>query len=221
MILDPFYAITDLFQFCAFSEVQFMNIMEAKIKEDTDHGSLRERNPTLSNLLYCREIIQEHLTRLQGTVKVIKRPGGHLWPHVGEDHPHQFKKASRARESLLEDYEHLVERAETLLDRCSKGMDVIMSNAILAESRRGMAQAQAVAKLTLIAFFFIPLSFTSSLFSMNFAGFEQGFGQIWLWFVVSIPVSLISISFLVLDRWKLRTMWLSMKAGLRRFGEAA
>jgi hypothetical protein len=220
MILDPFYAITDLFQFCAFSEVQFMNIMEAKIKEDTDHGSLKKQNPTLSNLLYCRDIIQKHLTRLQETVNVIKHPGGHLWPHVGEDHPRQFNKASRARESLLRDYEHLVERAETLLERCSKGMDVIMSNVMLAESRRSMVQAQAVAKLTLIAFFFIPLSFTSSLFSMNIAGFVQGIGQIWLWFAVSAPVCLISISFLVLDRRKFRMMLLSLKAYWRQFGEA-
>ena len=58
MILDPFYAITDLFQFCVFSEVQFMNIIEAKIKEDTDHGSLKKQNPALSNLSYCRDIIQ-------------------------------------------------------------------------------------------------------------------------------------------------------------------
>ncbi|KAH8821379.1 hypothetical protein F5884DRAFT_850611 [Xylogone sp. PMI_703] len=220
MILDPFYAITNLFQFCAFSEVQFINILEAKIKEDTDHGSLKKQNPTLSNLLYYRDIIQKHLTHLQETVNVIKSPGGHLWPHVGEDHQRQFKKASRARESLLRDYEDLVNRAETLLERCSKGMDVIMSNVMLAESRRSMAQAQAVAKLTLIAFFFIPLSFTSSLFSMNIAGFMQQIGQIWLWFAVSAPVCLISISFLVLDRQKLRVMWSSLKEYSKKFDQA-
>lgn len=220
MILDPFYAIIDLFRFCAFSEVQFINIMEAKIKEDTDHGSLKKENPTLSNLLYYRDIIQKHLTHLQETVKVIKHPGGHLWPHVGEDHPHQFNKATRARENLLRDYDHLVERAETLLERCSKGMDIIMSNAMLAESRRNIVQAQAVAKLTLVAFFFIPLSFTSSLFSMDVAGFVQGIGQIWLWIAVSAPVCLISLLFLVLDRQKLRVMWSSLKAYWRQFGEA-
>lgn len=220
MMLDPFYAITDLVRFCAFSEVQFLNIMEAKIKEDTDHGSLKKENPTLSNLLYYRDILQSHLTQLQETLKVIKHPGGHLWPHVGEDHPRQFSKATRASESLLRDYDQLVKRAETLLERCSKGMDVIMNNAMLAESRRSILQAQAVTKLTLIAFFFVPLSFTSSLFSMDVAGFVQGIEKIWLWFAVSVPVCLLSVLFLVLDLRKVEMVRLSLKAYWSRFRDA-
>ncbi|KAH8704096.1 hypothetical protein BGW36DRAFT_404330 [Talaromyces proteolyticus] len=211
MVLDPFYAITDLFQFCAFSEIQFMNVIEAKIEGDTDYNSLMKENPTLSNLLYCREIVQKHLTHLQEIVKIIKCSGGHLWPHVGKDHLHQYQKALRAKESLLEDYEQLVERAEVIIKRCSKGMNVIMNNVMLAEAKRAMVQARSVAKLTLIAFFYIPLSFTCAFFSMNIAGFEQEIGRIWLWFAVSVPVLLLSISSLVLDRRKLTTMWLSIK----------
>ncbi|QKX62995.1 uncharacterized protein TRUGW13939_10163 [Talaromyces rugulosus] len=212
MVLDPFYAITDLFQFCAFSEIQFMNVMEAKIKEDTDHISLMKKSPTLSNLLYCQEIVQKHLTRLQETVRIIKCSGGPLWPHVEKGHPRQYQKATRAKDRLLEDYEQLVERAEVILERCSKGMDVIMNNVMLAESKRAILQAQSVVKLTLIAFFYIPLSFTCSFFSMDIVGFEQGISRIWLWFAVSVPVLLISISFLFLDRQKLKAIWLSIKS---------
>ena len=204
MMIDPFYAMTDLFKFCAFSEVQFMNMMEVKIKEDTDHSSLQKEKPTLSNLLYCREIIQVHLARLQETTKVIKHRGSLQWPHASEEQTHQYKKAKFAKESLMEDYENLVQRAETLLDRCSKGMDVIMSNVMLAESKRAIMQAEAVTKLTLVAFFYIPLSFTSSFFGMNFVQLGQGTLPIWIWFVVSIPVFLISISFLLLDRRRIR-----------------
>lgn len=210
MLIDPFYAMTDLFKFCAFSEVQFMNIMEAKIKDDTDHSSLQKEKPTLSNLLYCREIVQVHLARLQETIKVIRHRGGLQWPHVAEEQTHQYKKARIAKESLLEDYEHLAQRAETLLDRCSKGMDVIMSNVMLAESKRAIVQAQSVAKLTLVAFFYIPLSFTSSFFGMNFVQLGQGTLPIWIWFVVSVPVFLVSILFLLLDRKKIRAIRRSM-----------
>lgn len=219
MVLDPFYAITDLFQFCAFSEIQFMNVMEAKVKEDTDHISLMKQNPTLSNLSYCQEIVQKHLTQLKETVKIIECSGGPLWPHVEKDHPQQYQKATRARDTLLEDYKQLVERAEVILERCSKGMNVIMNNVMLAESKRAIQQAQSVTKLTLIAFFYIPLSFTCSFFSMDIVGFEQKISRIWLWFAVSVPVLLISISFLFLDRRKLRTIWLSIKSVGRGPGE--
>lgn len=212
MVLDPFYAITDLFQFCAYSENQFMNLMEAKIKDDTNHNSLRRENPTLSNLLYCQEIVQKHLTHHRKTVKIIECSGGPLWPHVEKIHPHQYQKAHRAKETLLKDYEQLVERAEVILERCSKGMDVIMSNVMLAESKRAILQAQSVAKLTLIAFFYIPLSFTCSFFSMDIVSFEKTIGQIWIWFAVSVPVLLISISFLSLDRLKLGRAWLTVKS---------
>jgi hypothetical protein len=67
------------------------------------------------------------------------------------------KKVNGPKIILLKDYEQLVERAEVILERCSKGMDVIMNNAMLAESKRAILQAQSVAKLTLIAFFYIPL----------------------------------------------------------------
>lgn len=212
MVLDPFYAITDLFHFCAFSEIQFMNLMEAKIKEDTDHISLMKQSPTLSNLLYCQEIIQSHLSHLQKTLKIIKCSGGPFWPRAEKDHPHQSKKVLEVKTRLLEDYEQLVERAEVLLEQCSKGMDVIMSNVMLAESKRAILQAQSVVKLTLIAFFYIPLSFTCSFFSMDIKGFEQTIDRIWLWFAVSVPLLLISISFLFLDRGKLRIIWSFMKS---------
>jgi Mg2+ and Co2+ transporter CorA len=219
MLLDPFYAITDLFQFCAFSENQFMNLMEAKVKDDTNHNSLTKENPTLSNLLYCQEIVLKHLGHLRKTVKIIECSGGPLWPHVEKIHPHQYQKALRAKDTLLKDYEQLIGRAEVILERCSKGMDVIMNNAMLAESKRAILQAQSVAKLTLIAFFYIPLSFTCSFFSMDIVGFEKTIGQIWVWFAVSIPVLLISISFLSLDRRKLGRAWLTVRSVGRRAGE--
>lgn len=94
-----------------------------------------------------------------------------------------------------------------------------MNNVMLAESKRAIVQAQSIAKLTLIAFFYIPLSFTCSLFSMDIVGFEQRIGRIWLWFAVSVPVLLVSISFLFLDRRKLRTICLSIKSVGRGPGE--
>jgi Mg2+ and Co2+ transporter CorA len=180
--------------------------MEAKVKLETGHNSLSKEKLTLSNLLYYQELVDTHLSYLRATVEVIKHQGGLRWPHVPEQNRRQHGKAKTAAESLLRDFEHLVQRAESLLSRCVKGMNVIMNDVNLAESKRAISQAQGVAKLTLIAFFYIPLSFTTSFFGMNFAELGNGTLSLWIWFAASIPIFIISVSFLLFDFRKLVTI---------------
>jgi hypothetical protein len=70
--LDPFYALNELFKFSAFSEVQFLNMIETKIRSGTSYNSLAQGKPTLSNLLYCQGILDEHIPYLQKSTSVIK-----------------------------------------------------------------------------------------------------------------------------------------------------
>jgi Mg2+ and Co2+ transporter CorA len=75
-------------------------------------------------------------------------------------------------------------------------MTVIMNNANIAESKRAIEQAKRVGKLTMLAFFYVPLSFTASFFGMNFEQFATGpYLGVWVWFVVTVPVMLLSIAF--------------------------
>lgn len=205
MMMDPFYAVNDLFRFSAFSEVQFLNLMEAKVKQEIGHSSLSKEKPTLSNLLYYQELVDAHLSYLCATAEVIKHQGGLRWPHVSEQNRRQHEKGKAATESLLKDFKYLMQRAESLLSRCAKGMNVIMNDVNLAESKRAISQARGVAKLTLIAFFYIPLSFTTSFFGMNFAELGNGTLSLWIWFAASIPIFIISVSFLLFDFRKLVT----------------
>ncbi|KAF2119527.1 hypothetical protein BDV96DRAFT_642547 [Lophiotrema nucula] len=66
------------------------------------------------------------------------------------------------------------EKAARLLERiasCQSGLRADMS---LLESRRGIAEAESVTRLTELAFIFIPLSFVSSLFSMQVNELSSG-----------------------------------------------
>ncbi|KFY22810.1 hypothetical protein V493_06314 [Pseudogymnoascus sp. VKM F-4281 (FW-2241)] len=180
MRLDPFYAISDLFYFYAHSETQFLNLMEVKIASDTDFNTSSRRNPTLSNLRCFQDIIDAHLFRLRSTTDMIKERGGAKWPRVSEQHPEQQRKADASANALQEIFKHLTRRAESLLDRCTRGMDLTMNDTMLAESKQAIAQAQRITRLTLVAFFYIPLSFTTSFFGMNFAELEVGL-SIWIW----------------------------------------
>ena len=227
MRANPFYALTELFRFSAFSENQFLNLMEQKIIPDAGYQSLKQETPTLSNLLYFQEILETHMVRLKDTVKVIRGRGSH-WASscekvtpVGSLSTSQRTKSDTAASMLLEDFEHLLERAEALKRRCDQGMAVIMNNAILAESKRAISQAKGVAKLTLVAFFYIPFSFTTSFFGMNFRELGTGKLSVGVWFATSIPIFLITLTFLLLDGSTFRSIasklgcWFRSQIGLK------
>ena len=82
-----------------------------------------------------------------------------------------YAKVKAIRDMLLRDFDHLLERAQILSKSCDRGMDVAGNNARVAESRSAIQQAEWVAKLTMLAFFFIPASFSTSLFGISFVQF--------------------------------------------------
>lgn len=193
--LDAFYALHEFFTFKAFSETQFLNVVESAIAPETTHMVLRQEQPTLSNLLYHKEILLNHAQELRSNISAIKNRGSGQWPRA---HPEaQQKVACAATDTLLYNFESLLQRTELLSSRCDQGMTIIMNNTALIESRRAISQARLVGRLTLLAYLYIPLSFTSSFFGMNFSQLNSGSGlHIWLYFVTSIPVLLFSIVFL-------------------------
>jgi len=76
---------------------------------------------------------------------------------------------------------------------------------MLAESRQAMSQGQRVAKLTMLAFLYIPLSFTCGLFGMNVTEIASGHLSVWVWVVTTVPVFLLSVSFFYVDFTKVTT----------------
>jgi Mg2+ and Co2+ transporter CorA len=208
---NPFYALTDLLKFTAFSEVQFLNMMETKLMKETNFSVINPRHsPTLSNLLYSKNLLDQHVQHIDGTISFIKT---HLESKSDDDTSDMVEEASAAATSLLEDFEYLSNRAKALSLHCDRGMNIVMNNNMLLESQRAMEQAAGVAKLTRLAFFYIPLSFTASFFGMNFKQLGTGVLSIWVWFAASLPVFLISILFLAVDiMWYLRALWSSIKS---------
>ena len=199
MVLDPFYAMNEPFRLFVFSTSQFLNIMEATINNETGHSAMSLEKPTLTNLLYCQRILESHLPSLQANIKVVRHHDSLGWPKVSEADRSLHSKAVEAAEELLHDMEYLEERTKELLERCKSGMSVLMNYVLLAESRQAMSQGQRVAKLTMLAFLYIPLSFTCGLFGMNVTEIVSGHLSVWVWVVTTIPVFLISVSFFYMD----------------------
>ena len=223
---DPFYALNEVFWFVASSYRQYLNMLEKKdaIRTKT---SLRgdqtvQENPKpqewdSTNIRYDRAILEGHIVSLQGIIHTIRHRGvvppnptdKHAWPRARDRD--QADRALDAAKQLEKTFETLLQQAEQLLTRYRDGMNVLMNRASMAEANKSLAQAKEVAKLTRLAFVYIPLSFTASFFGMNLSplnttsstGGGRGELQLWVWFVVSSPVLLFS---LMLMKWDIREM---------------
>ena len=193
---NPFYALTELLQLAAYSECQFLNMMESKLSSGTNHLPYPQENPPLTNLLYFKEILESHAQRNRDALTCIRKRGGPEW-HTPLQAESPIVEAFTSQ--ILQDHEYLLVRAELLVARCHQNMDVIMNRAIIAESEKAIQQNKELAKLTRLAFFFIPLSFTASFLGMNIQQFGNGSLELWIWFALSVPVFGMSILVLYLD----------------------
>ncbi|KAF7452245.1 hypothetical protein A1F94_003339 [Pyrenophora tritici-repentis] len=68
-----------------------------------------------------------------------------------------------AAKNLWEDYEQLHARCIDLSRMYTQGIDLAMNKATIEEPRKAIEQSERLKKLTLLANFFIPLTFSTSL----------------------------------------------------------
>jgi Mg2+ and Co2+ transporter CorA len=91
--------------------------------------------------------------------------------------------------ALLEDFEYIRTSIGEHAVALEKVASLVYSNIQLAETRRAFKEAKNISRLTIMAMFFVPLSYVSSLFSMN-GTFEPGGSKFWVYFAVALPVLL-------------------------------
>lgn len=192
--MDAFYAMTEIFNFVASSEGQYLNLIENVIqREERVRPELRQYS--LANLQYAKATLEIHIQKIGDIISCISSRGAPNWPRASQDSM-QISTTNQAAQSLLEDFEHLVERAKILSKRCSDNTALLMNMAMLSESQQSLLQAKSTTRLTLLAFFFLPISFTSSFFGMNFKEIADADGphlSIWIWFLSSGLVVIFSL----------------------------
>lgn len=97
--------------------------------------------------------------------------------------------ANAAAELLLRDFKELTRRAGALLNFYSEEIDDMRTSTALLEARKNTVKASEMTRLSLLAFFFLPLSFTTGFYGMNFRELGDHL-SIWTWVVTSIPLFL-------------------------------
>jgi hypothetical protein len=192
--IDSFYAMTEIFNFIASSEGQYLNLIERIVqREERVRPELRQYS--LANLQYAKATLEIHIQKICGIISCIHSRGAPDWPRASKNSM-QTSTTDQAAQGLLDDFEHLVDRAKILSKRCSANTELLMNMAMLSESQQSRLQAKATTRLTLLAFFFLPISFTSSFFGMNVTEISGADGphlSIWIWFLSSGLVVIFSL----------------------------
>jgi hypothetical protein len=198
MAQDPFYSLHELLLSFAYSEVQFLNVIESKINEDMAKEFTPDHNISPANMIYLQVLLDKHTESLQRNIDAIKSRDELGWPQPLDQRSKSITAAHA--QILLQDYKGLLKRAESLSHTCKRRLQILMSRAGIVESNKAIEQAKIVTKLTRLAFIFIPFRFVSSFFGMNLTPIIQPPGlSIWIFFAVSAPVVVLLYIFVTCD----------------------
>ncbi|VUC32065.1 unnamed protein product [Clonostachys rosea] len=170
----------------------------------------RLENPTLANLLYFRDILQDQINNISYMLQLTDDQNKVLQSGRRSSVVISADQRNAAERNLMEAFclfQDLHAQAQSLQDKCTQGMTVISNNSMLAESQRAIEQAKLVTKLTLVAFVYLPFTFTAGFFGMNFHELGTGVISLWIFFAASIPLMLVTMAFFVLDIQKIKWAW--------------
>ncbi|KAJ5634365.1 hypothetical protein N7528_002207 [Penicillium herquei] len=217
---DPLHALIPIFAHAAFSEVAFLNLVDELMEKLTEPLPLDNfQSENFESLQHFEVILERHAAQIRQSTRSIQILNENsLFPSLKNVSPSPGGRNSRSPSSyqgpvgnksaqssyipnqqtsfsatgILQDYEDLLERCLVLLSRVNSAKNSEMNRAMILESRRAIEQSERMKKLTFLATYFIPLSFTASLFGMNFKIFGQGDLAVWWYMVFAVPFMLLT-----------------------------
>ena len=162
--------------------VKYIAAMQQCLKQyEYNHEQL----PNLSLNKFDRDLreLQSWRRRTLMSQAKIKSALRFLTPKYGP-----LEKRKQGLEHLSEDFEHIQDSIEAVGRRLESTLPVIMSFVQITDARRSFAETADISRLTILALIFVPLTFVSSLFSMN-ADNLPGSRNFWIYCVVAIPLT--------------------------------
>lgn len=150
--------------------------------------------------------MKDHREHIRDNISPVKSDAHAKWPKA----PEQLRAAAIVnKERLQKDLEHILTYAGHLADRCTGGISIMMNEAMFKQSQRAIEQTEMTIKLSLLVFFFAPLSVTTSFFSMSVREVSETKLSVWVWAIASVVMVGLSLS---LWKWNpttlVRTTWI-------------
>ncbi|KAJ5949541.1 hypothetical protein N7454_001125 [Penicillium verhagenii] len=191
--------LTEVFQLVTSAECQFLNSMYGVIREQLGHmGDEKQMEHVLNTLVYIKALLDEHKLRFQQAIAILSSQGTSSLGEVSNTRVSWNPPASQFMtqgELCLPhaDFQELLNRNKTIGDLCVESMSLIMNTAMLKESQKAVERADDQKRLTILAYFFLPISIVTSVFGMNVKQFGTGSQNIWVPAVVLVPVVLFAL----------------------------
>ncbi|PVH83354.1 hypothetical protein DL98DRAFT_569804 [Cadophora sp. DSE1049] len=143
----------------------------------------KHRQASMRTFKLHKKLVDEHASELRMVLGFIVARGQADWPKVTS--PSEVAITQKSALALELDFRSLIDHAESLIRQCDDDMEDIRNGIIVSEAQKAVLQQLNTTRLTLLAFFFIPLSLTTSFFGMNFN--ELGGLSIWVYFAATCP----------------------------------
>jgi hypothetical protein len=204
----PTSVIQELLTFEACAVLQYFNMLEdlpTELMRRTQFPSYEHTKlETILHFDYTKEVLSRWKTHLLELLAFVSNPP-EAWRPSMTPREGSSTQSRPLQSDSTHDITYLLDRAETLVAICDDSKATLMSNASVQEAKRSSYEASLVTGLTKatnrLTFIFLPISFITSVFGMNFSQFGQGPLSIWIWVAITCPILIFSIIIVEKGSW--------------------
>ncbi|KAH5307283.1 hypothetical protein HBI12_163600 [Parastagonospora nodorum] len=204
--LDPLYALSPIFRFAAATSNQVLSTMTRRYEIISSALWDIDRAVThLNQLITHKHLLSDHACRHEEVLRYLQSTHTVQWSR-NLTHA-QARVANQTKSAVEADFAFLAARFKETAEHHQNAIAMLTSATALAESRKQIQLATQVTKLTVLASVFLPLSFVTGLFGMNFVELEGL--RIWVWGVVTVCVGVGTVAVYGWGRWRegVGTVW--------------
>lgn len=204
--ISPLLALKEVLAFEASSGLQYLNMIEQVLSDYTTRGKFpsyeHTKLETILHFDYAKTILARSELHFIEVLAFLESPATR-W--TSKATAPSTEQEAQAISTLKIDFGYLISRVERLSAICEAGKATLMSNASVQESKRSAEESKLVTELTKatnrVTFIFLPISYVTAIFGMNFSQFGQGNLSIWLWAVVTFPLLIVSVMIVEYGAW--------------------
>ena len=165
--------------------------------ERKDHRTAQSLDDALSRLHPWRRSVVNFGYRIRASIDSVegfRRRNRRRQPDTDDDW-----------EPLLDNFRDLEKRYKVLEAKIDKIMSVLAAVMTIEETKKQMVAARDVARITYLAFIYIPFSFVAAFLSMNEDIFTGNPEVYWIMFVIAIPLTAFSLLLAIYWPWLKKT----------------
>jgi len=188
---SPYFILYRLLSIAALSWAQVLNLVDEEIRKHESMASDYSQHRFASEQLQC---VVSLLNDIRCTIRehrdLIEVDHGTSWQFPLEEGLAVVLTAIKS--SAENDHENLSYRCIQLHEKAQSASQAVLRAAQLLQAERSLGEANEISRLTVLAFFFLPLGFVGTIFGMNVEELSQN-PPLWTYFAVAAPVLAITL----------------------------